>query len=186
MKALQTGVSYGMGVHSLARGLDRHPLIGSEVIIRHQQRYPVFWRWRAKMLQRAMLQRSIMSEYDGWPLWISHTPNKRTLFNFPVQSGGAKMLRTAANRLCDADLVPSMLVHDGILFELDTDEQAQHAVEIMRGAGRDVCGGFEIGVDVDQRLINGARYRDKRPLAVSMWNAVMQVLQEIGALPKTA
>ena len=31
MKALQLGINYGMGVRSLARGLDRHPLIASEV-----------------------------------------------------------------------------------------------------------------------------------------------------------
>ena len=37
MKALQLGINYGMGVRSLARGLDRHPLIGSEVILRHQR-----------------------------------------------------------------------------------------------------------------------------------------------------
>ena len=48
----------------------------------------------------------------------------------------------------------------------------------------DVCGGFEIGVDDDQKLIGGARYRDKRPVALSMWNAVMETLQAIGALPK--
>ena len=70
MKALQLGINYGMGVASLSRGLDRHPMIGSEVIIRHQQRYTVYWPWRAEMLQRAMLQRSIVSEFDGWPLHI--------------------------------------------------------------------------------------------------------------------
>ena len=184
MKALQLGIGYGMGVRSLSRGLGRHPMIGSEVIIRHQQRYPTFWAWRAEMVQRAMLQRSIVSEYDGWPLLISHSPNKRTLYNFPMQSGGAEMLRLAANRLCDAGLVPSMLIHDGILFELDNEEQVAHAIEIMHGAGRDVCGGFEIDVDVDQKLIGGARYRDKRPVAESMWNTVMATLQAIGALPK--
>ena len=51
------------------------------------------------------------------------------------------MLRLAANRLCDAGLVPIMLVHDGILFELDTEEQVEHANEIMRAAGAEVCGG---------------------------------------------
>ena len=98
--------------------------------------------------------------------------------------GRSEMLRLAANRLCDAGLVPLMLVHDGILFELDNEEQVAHAIEIMRGAGRDVCGGFEIDVDVDQKLIGGARYRDKRPVAESMWNTVMATLREIGALPK--
>ena len=122
-----------------------------------------------------------MSESDGWPLHLSHSPNRRTLYNFPMQSGGAEMLRLAANRLCDAGLVPSMLVHDGILFELDNEEQVEHAMEIMRAAGRDVCGGFEIGVDEDQKLIGGARYRDKRPVAIKMWDVVMETLREIGA-----
>ena len=119
MKALQLGINYGMGVRSLSRGLDRHPLIGSEVIIRHQRKYPTFWEWRANMVERAMLERVIESEFDGWPLHLSTSPNKRTLYNFPMQSGGAEMLRLAANRLCEADLVPLMLVHDGILFELE-------------------------------------------------------------------
>jgi hypothetical protein len=101
-----------------------------------------------------------------------------------MQSGGAEMLRLAASRLCAADLVPIMLVHDGILFELDNDEQVQHAIEIMRGAGRDTCNGLEVGVDADQHLVGGARYRDKRPLAIKMWGVVMGVLQEIGAIPK--
>jgi len=103
-----------------------------------------------------------------------------------MQSGGAEMLRLAANRLCDADLVPIMLVHDGILFELDTEEQVQHAKEIMWAAGAEVCGGLEIGVDEDQKLIGGARYRDKRPVAERMWQTVMEVLEQIGALPKAA
>ena len=34
-------------------------------------------------------------------------------------------------------------------------------MEIMKAAGRDVCGGLEIGVDVDQMLERGARYRDE-------------------------
>ena len=88
-----------------------------------------------------MLERVIVSEFDGWPLHLSHSPNKRTLYNFPMQSGGAEMLRLAANRLCDADLVPSMLVHDGILFELDNEEQVaarhrDHARGRRRGLRR--------------------------------------------------
>ena len=186
MKALQLGISYGMGVRSLARGLNRHRLIGSEVIIRHKQKFPRYWQWRADMVQRAMLERQIESEFDGWPLRISTSPNKRTLYNFPMQSGGAEMLRLAVVRLCDAGLVPSMLVHDGILLELQRAEQVEQAIAIMRQAGTEVCGGLEIGVDVDQRLEGGARYRDKREMAKKMWATVMGVLVEIGAIPKTA
>jgi DNA polymerase-1 len=186
MKVLQLGISYGMGVRSLARGLDRHPLIGSEIIILHKMRYPRFWPWRADTAQQAMLDRAIYSEYDGWPMHLSTSPNQRTLFNLPMQSGGAEMLRLATCWLCDAGLVPSMLVHDGILLELQNREQIQQAKEIMRKAGAAICGGLEVGVDVDQQLENGARYRDKRVVAQKMWDVVMGVLIEIGAIPKVS
>ena len=79
-----------------------------------------------------------------------------------------------------------MLVHDGILLEETDAEKIEHAKEIMRAAGRDVCGGFEIGVDVDQMLVGGARYRDKRPVAQKMWATIMDTLEAIGALPRRA
>jgi DNA polymerase I len=183
MKGLQLGINYGMGVPSLARGLDRHPLIASILIENHRRMHPVFWKWRDDQVQAAMLNRRIESVY-GWPLRISTSPNLRTLINFLAQANGAEMLRLTAWRLCEAGIVPSMLVHDGILLELKNEEQIAHAVEIMRSSGRDVCGGFEIDVDVDQRLDHGARYRDKRPVAKAMWKTIMDVLEAIGALPQ--
>jgi hypothetical protein len=185
MKPLQLGINYGMGVPSLARGLNRHPLIASEIIERHKRRHPPFWQWREDMVQAAMLTRR-MDSVMGWPLYISTSPNQRTLYNFPMQSGGADMLRLATMRLCDAGIIPIMLVHDGILFEETDREKIEHAKEIMRGAGADVCDGFTIDVDVDQMLEGGARYRDKRPVAQQMWDTIMDVLATIGAVPKKA
>jgi DNA polymerase family A len=179
MKPLQLGINYGMGVPSLARGLDRHPLIASEIIERHKRRYPRFWQWRTEMVRTAMLERRIESVF-GWPLHISHSPNQRTLYNFPMQSGGAEMLRLATMRLCDASIVPTMLIHDGILFEELDQEKIDHAREIMIAAGRDCCDGLTIGADTDQLLKEGARYRDKRPMARKMWDAIMDVLRSIG------
>jgi len=92
------------------------------------------------------------------------------------------MLRLATMRLCDAGIVPVMLIHDGILFEESDHEKIEHAKEIMIGAGRDCCNGLEVGAGVDQYLENGARYRDKRPVAIEMWNTIMEVLRSIGAL----
>jgi hypothetical protein len=79
-----------------------------------------------------------------------------------------------------------MLIHDGILFELNNHEEIEQAKEIMRVAGRDVCDGFEIGVDVDQMLVGGSRYSDKRPMAKKMWATIMSVLETIGAIPRRA
>jgi hypothetical protein len=187
MKSLQLGINYGMGVPALAKGLNQHPLVACNLIERHRRKYARFWQWRDEQVQNAMLERRINSVF-GWPLHISHSPNQRTLFNFPMQSGGAEMLRLAAMRLCEAGLVPSMLIHDGILLEINTEEQVAQAIEIMRGAGRDVCCGLDIGVDIDQPaggvLVRGLRYEDKRPVAKKMWKTIENVLIRIGALSK--
>jgi DNA polymerase I len=129
-----------------------------------------------------MLSRRMETVF-GWPLHISSSPNKRTLYNFPMQANGAEMLRLAACRLCEVGMVPNMLIHDGLLLEVNDKEQITQAIDIMKAAGRDVCNGLEIGVDVDQMLEGGARYRDKRPVAKNMWETMMSALQEIGALP---
>jgi DNA polymerase I len=185
IKALQFGINYGIGVPSLARGLDRHPLIASGIIERHRRTYPPFWQWREDMMMTAMLKRRIESVF-GWPLRITTSPNKRTLYNFPMQADGAEMLRLAAWQLCEAGIMPCMLIHDGILFEASDRDEIEHAKEIMRVAGRDVCNGFEIGVDVDQMLVGGARYSDKRPMAKKMWATIMAALEAVRAIPKRA
>jgi hypothetical protein len=185
MKSLSLGVNYGIGVVSLARGLNRHPLIASAWIEKHKQEYSRYWEWRAEVIQRAMLERRIETSH-GWPLHLSTSPNQRTLGNYKMQGGGAEMLRWATVQLCEAKIVPCMLVHDGILFEESDREKLEHAKEIMLKAGRDICNGFEIGVDVDQMLVSGVRYRDKRPMAQKMWDTIMSVLEVVGALPRSA
>jgi hypothetical protein len=185
MKPLQLGINYGMGVPSLAHGLNRHPLIASGIIELHRRTYPQFWQWRDDAVMAAMLERRIESIF-GWSLRITTSPNKRALCNYPLQSDGAEMLRLAAWRLCEAGIVPCMLIHDGILFEFSSRDEIEAAKEIMRQAGRDVCGGFEIGVDVDQMLVGGARYSDKRPMARKMWATIMGVLETVRAIPRRA
>jgi hypothetical protein len=135
------------------------------------------------MVQTAMLKRRIESVF-GWPLHISTSPNQRTLYNFPMQAAGAEMLRLATVRLCEAGVVPIMLVHDGILFEETEREKIEHAKEIMRQAGREICDGLTIDAEVDQMLENGARYHDRRPMAQQMWQTVMRALDAVGATPK--
>ena len=82
MKAAQLGINYGMGVTSLARSLGRHPIIASEVIIRHQRGARRFWAWRAAVVERAMLERVIESEFDGWPLHLDLAKQAHTV-QFP-------------------------------------------------------------------------------------------------------
>jgi DNA polymerase I-like protein with 3'-5' exonuclease and polymerase domains len=183
MKQLQLGINYGMGVPSLARGLNRHPCVASDFIEKHKRWYPRFWEWREEVMHDALLDRRIESVF-GWPLRLSTSPNLRTLFNFPMQSAGSEMLRLATVRLCEADIVPVMLVHDAVLLEVDDHAKIEEAKAIMLAAGREVCSGLEVGVDSDPPLIGGARYIDKRPMAKKMWATIMGTLRDIGALPE--
>jgi DNA polymerase-1 len=199
MKPLELGLRYGMSIASLARGLGMHPCQAAAILQKHQARYPRFWSWRREVVENAMVDRVIRSHHTGWPLHLTMSPNKRTLMNFPMQSGGAEMLRLAAVRLCAAGIVPVMLIHDGILFEESDPEKLAQARKLMLDAGRDVCEGFEIGVDhstigvddttgkISKKVLSaGERYRDKRPMAQKLWTTVMGVLEEIGAVPKRA
>ena len=86
------------------------------------------------MVSDAMLRREMRSVF-GWPLRISTSPKKRTLYNFPMQSNGAEMLRLAACRMCEVGIIPCMLIHDGLLLEARDMEQVEQAKEIMRAAG---------------------------------------------------
>jgi hypothetical protein len=104
-----------------------------------------------------------------------------------MQGGGAEMLRLVAVRLCGVGIVPTMLVHDACLLELDNIEQLQLAQEIMQQTGRDTCNGLEIGVDggrPDELWLEGAHYHDKRPEAVKLWDTLMSALEAVGAIPK--
>ena len=117
---------------------------------------------------------------------LTHSPNKRSILNFPMQAGGAEMLRLATVRLVDAGIVPIMLVHDGILFEETDPRRIEEAREIMRAVGRELCDGINVGVDVSWSSIAAGdrRFRDKRPMAKAMWGTIEDVLRTIGALPK--
>jgi len=77
-------------------------------------------------------------------------------------------------------LVPSMLVHDGIVFELDNMEQVEQAKSIMATVGAEVCDGFQIGVGVEQLRQHGDRFRDKR--GKKMWSTIMNTLIRVGAI----
>jgi hypothetical protein len=79
----------------------------------------------------------------------------------------------------EAGLVPNMLVHD-----IDRCRRQRSPARCRDHAPNwypEVC---KLSVDVtsDQK---GQRFIDKRDVAKAMWAVIMDVLREIGALPKT-
>ena len=82
MKRLQLGINYGMGVSSLARGLNRHPVVAADILERIKRTFPKFWAWREDTVMRAMLDRKILSCFS-WPLKISTQPKPAHALQFP-------------------------------------------------------------------------------------------------------
>jgi hypothetical protein len=181
MKHLYLAINYGMKVRSLARQLGRHPLIASGLLEAHRRKHRTFWNWREVQVMQALLTRNMFAD-DGWPLLITTSPPLNTLYNFPMQSGGAVMLRETAIQLCEAGYIPSMLIHDGILFELDRHEQIEEVKAIMAAGAARCLNGFPVRVGVEQHLEHGARYRDKRDMSKKLWATIMDVLGAVGAL----
>jgi DNA polymerase I len=196
MKPVSLAITYGMGVPSLAKKLDRHLLTAAAIIRLHKKRYPRFWQWREDVVRGAFNDRWIESSHR-WRLRLTTSPNTRTLYNFPMQSIGGEILREATLRLCGAGIIPVMLVHDGILFQETSPEKMIEAKEIMLDAGRKVCGGFTIDVGesaigrdpatglITRRILTGGeRYRDDRDKAKELWTEIMLALEAVGALPQ--
>ena len=87
MKSLQLAINYGISVPSLAKGLDRHPLIAATIIERHSKPPSPFWEWRNNMVKIGHVGAPQHATLFGWPLRIfSTSPNRRTLYNFPMQA----------------------------------------------------------------------------------------------------
>src|SRR5262249_7888017 len=90
MKSLQLGINYGMGVPPVAWGFARNPLSGGGITEKPRKTPPFLWKGRDDVVRAVRVNRRIESVF-GWPLRITTSPNKRTLYNFPMQAGGAEM-----------------------------------------------------------------------------------------------
>ena len=181
-KIIQLGVGYGMTASSLATHLKRHPLVGEAVMNLYARRYHRFWRGRERAYEKALEDRKIVGA-DGWALKISHSPNERSLFNYPCQSGGAYQMRETTIRMCNAGIVPSMPVHDAFLLQETDPLRIEEAEQIMRDVASKTCG-FPVDAARDQFLQPGERYCDKRKEAQDVWKIIMDVMMEIGALKR--
>jgi hypothetical protein len=115
-KVCALGVQYGMSASSLACRLNVSPYRGRELLRLHQQTYSRYWAWSEAVQDRAMLTGQLSTVF-GWTLHVGRDVNPRSLRNFPVQGGGAEMLRLAACLATERGLMVCAPVHDALLVE---------------------------------------------------------------------
>jgi hypothetical protein len=93
-KTVVLGVGYGMEADALAGRVGVSQLEARELLRKHRETYPRFWKWSENVLETGMCQLRISSVF-GWQLRTCADPNPRSIRNFPMQANGAEMLRIA-------------------------------------------------------------------------------------------
>jgi DNA polymerase I len=114
--------------------------------------YCEYFRWREQEAMRA-LGRGEMVSFLGWRAPVYWYTSWRFLFNFPIQSAGADILRTAAALMYDGGIKILALVQDAVLIE-DSPARIEKSVAFVRECWRKASAsvledGFELDSDAD-------------------------------------
>jgi len=175
-KAIVLGVSYGMSYHSMAHRAGIHVAEARELLQLHRETYHVFWSWAERNVDVALAGGTLTTAM-GWQYRIGHAmeANPRSALNWPMQAGGAEILRLTCVALREAGIGLCAPVHDAVVIEapLDRiDEDIARTTEIMQQSCRHVMRGKTCRVDADVIRFPDRFMDTKR--GVKMWNAVMQ------------
>jgi len=174
-KACVLAVQYGMGEASLAVRINQPVARTRQLLELHKRTYKRFWRWSDSAVDEAILGGRLWTGFD-WQLQVCGTPNDRSLRNFPMQAGGAEMMRIACILLTEAGIRVCAPIHDALLIEapLDQlDESIKTTQALMLEASRIVLDGFELNSDV-KKVRYPDRYMDKR--GTVMWAKLMDLI----------
>lgn len=174
-KACVLAVQYGMGEASLAARIGQPVAKARQLLELHRRVYRRFWTWSDAAVDEAILGGKLWTGF-GWQLHTKSDPNPRSIRNFPMQAGGAEMLRIATVLLIESGVRMVAPVHDAVLIEAPLDEldaTVEAAQALMKKASNIVLDGFELGSDsVVVRYPD--RYADAR--GAVMWRRVMHLL----------
>jgi DNA polymerase I-like protein with 3'-5' exonuclease and polymerase domains len=174
-KTVVLGVGYGMEADALASRIGVLPLEARELLQKHRETYPRFWRWSQNVVDSAMCSLSVSSVF-GWRQHIQADANPRSIRNFPMQANGSEMLRIACCLGTERGVQVCAPVHDALLIEASTGEieaESARMQDYMRVASRLVLGGFELRTDVE--IVDYPdRYSDQR--GEVMWDCVTKLI----------
>jgi DNA polymerase family A len=148
IKPVSLGVGYGMSKYGAAAATGKSLLWASEILAAHRHAYPTFMQWQHDMVTQAMFDEHIVSPL-GWPMAVHVGTRRRTLLNYPAQSGGGDCMRVAAIAAHEVGIQICCSVHDSFwitatLSELD--DAIATMTRLMVKASNVVTGGLDIPV----------------------------------------
>lgn len=133
-KSLALGISYGMQKVSLAHSIHADQLAKGgtmtidealekaiELLKWHKRTFRVFWQWQTNQVNDAYKYRYIAAP-DQWTCFVKSTEPYRTpstrIANFPMQAGGACLLRECIKRLAKEDDIELIASHHDAIYTL--------------------------------------------------------------------
>ena len=108
-----------------------HVVDARELLLRHHETYPTFWRWAEQNINAALLGAPLFTRF-GWPIRLGFgaEANPRSLLNWPMQANGAEMMRLACCMATEAGLMICAPIHDALLLEAPADELDEHVAQL--------------------------------------------------------
>jgi DNA polymerase I len=120
-KTVALAVNYGMRPAGLAKRIGRPITVATDLLRRHAERYPAFWRWSDATVDFARCHGWLRTKY-GWTYHVPRKARETTLRNWRVQATGAEVLRAAVCALDHAGIAIDATIHDAVLIEADATE----------------------------------------------------------------
>jgi DNA polymerase I len=168
-------VNYMMGSESLSIRLGKSQVEARDLLKRHKQLFPKFWKWTESAVDYAQLNGSISARL-GWTLHITTGTKVRTIQNFPMQANGSEMLRLACCFVTERGIKVCAPVHDALLVEApinQIDLIVAKTQQAMSDAARIILEGFPLRTDF--KIIKyPERYSDPRGFV--MWKTINKAL----------
>lgn len=148
-KSVVLGMQFGMGRNKLHLKLmadTKDPTYFRDksdgLYDNHKDIYSTYWDWSENLIS-GYVNNTPLKTQDGWYLFCDN-PNSRSVGNFPVQGGGAAVLRRAVRYCHEKNLKVVATLHDAI-YCVHPIKDAATVTETMREcmtrAFRDVIGG---------------------------------------------
>ena len=181
-KTVCLGISYGLGIRTLAMRTGISRVEANEILARLRARFRQYEDYTRQVADRAGLLLELSTPF-GWRMYCPPGMNPRTIRNFPMQSGAAEILHVACILAERRKIRLVASVHDALMVECPANavEEATAALDrVMRDAAAVVLNGYELPTD-EQIIRQGERYHDDRGL--EMWNTVYRLagLKEVAS-----
>ena len=178
-KSCALAVQYGMGPKSLAFRISESEAAAQELLERHRQTYPIFWKWSDSAVDHAELLGYLQTTFAWRVQPGSRTKNPRFLRNFPMQANSAEMLRLACCFATEQGIQVCAPIHDALLIEaplVELDDAIRQTRTVMNRASGIVLDGFILRTDV-QVVRYPERYMD--PRGEKMWNLIWEIVARL-------